>query len=102
MKDGHWSGIVGRSNAYEDFAVPESMRPIVDRTQEFLGSCDHVIIRARSLLLRAVKRFQETGEASFQDPAIDWGRIRAISFAYPHDGDWKSVDAFDPPAVAAE
>jgi len=53
-------------------------------------------------LLRAVKHFQETGEASFQDPSIDWGRIRAISFAYPHGGDWKGVDAFDPPAVAAE
>ena len=102
MKDGHWSGITGRSNAYEDFAVQESMGPIVDRNQEFLGSCDHVIIRARSLLLRAVKHFQETGEASFQDPSIDWGRIRAISFAYPHGDDWTSVDAFDPPAVAAE
>jgi len=50
----------------------------------------------------ALNRFQETGEASFQDPSIDWSRIRAISFAYPHGGDWKSVDAFDPPAVAAE
>ena len=25
MKDGHWSGITGRGNAYEDFAVQESM-----------------------------------------------------------------------------
>lgn len=78
------------------------MGQLLGRTQEFLGSCDHVIIRARSLLLRAVKHLRETGEASFQDPVIDRGRIRAISFAYPHGGDWKSVDAFDPPAVAAE
>jgi hypothetical protein len=102
MKDGHWSGITGRSNAYEDFAVQESMGPIVDRTQEFLGSCDHVIIRARSLLLRAVRQFQETGQASFQDSSIDWGRIRAISFAYPRGEDWTQVDAFSPPAEAAE
>ena len=33
MEDGHWSGIIGRGNAYEDFAVQESMGPIVDRTQ---------------------------------------------------------------------
>ncbi len=32
MKAGHWSGIVGRGNAYEDFVVQESMGPIVDRT----------------------------------------------------------------------
>ena len=102
MKDGHWSGIVGRGNAYEDFAVQESMGPIVDRSKEFLGSCDHVIIRARSQLLRAVARYQETGEISFTGPEVDFRRIRAISFAYPKGGDWREIDAFNPPAVAAE
>lgn len=102
MKHGHWSGIVGRGNAYEDFAVQESMGPIVDRSKEFLASCDHVIIRARSQLLRAVKAFQETGELSFMGPEVDFSHIRAISFAYPKDQDWRDVDAFDPPMVAAE
>jgi phenylpropionate dioxygenase-like ring-hydroxylating dioxygenase large terminal subunit len=102
MKEGHWSGIVGRGNAYEDFAVQESMGPIVDRSKEFLGSCDHVIIRARSQLLRAVKRHQETGEVSFAGPEVDFRRIRAISFAFPKGTDWREVDAFDPPKVAAE
>ncbi len=102
MKEGHWSGIVGRGNAYEDFAVQESMGPIVDRSREFLGTCDHVIIRARSQLLRAVNRFQETGETSFNGPEVQFDRIRAISFAFPKDGDWKSIDAFNPPAMAAE
>ena len=45
MKEGHWSGIVGRGNPYEDFVVQESMGPIVDRTKEFLGQCDSVIVR---------------------------------------------------------
>jgi len=102
MKDGHWSGLVGRGNAYEDFMVQESMGPIVDRSQEFLGSCDHVIIRARSLLMRAVKNHQETGEVSFCGPEVDFGRIRAISFAYPEGSDWRQIDAFNPPAMAAE
>ncbi len=102
MKDGHWSGIVGRGNAYEDFAVQESMGPIVDRSMEFLASCDHVIIRARSQLLRAVNRYMETGEVSFSGPEVAFDRIRAISFAYPKGGDWKSIDAFNPPALAAE
>lgn len=102
MKAGHWSGIVGRGNAYEDFVVQESMGPIVDRSKEFLGSCDHVIIRARSQLLRAVKRFEDTGEVSFAGPEVDFGRIRAISFAFPKGGDWREIDAFNPPAIAAE
>ena len=102
MKAGHWSGIVGRGNAYEDFVVQESMGPIVDRSKEFLGSCDHVIIRARSQLLRAVKRYEETGEVSFTGPEVDFGRIRAISFAFPKGGDWREIDAFNPPAIVAE
>jgi nitrite reductase/ring-hydroxylating ferredoxin subunit len=102
MKNGHWSGIVGRGNAYEDFAVQESMGPIVDRSKEFLASCDHVIIRARSQLLRAVTAFQETGELAFMGPEIDFSHIRAISFAFQKDQDWREVDAFNPPMVAAE
>jgi nitrite reductase/ring-hydroxylating ferredoxin subunit len=102
MKEGHWSGIVGRGNAYEDFAVQESMGPIVDRSKEFLGTCDHVIIRARSQMMRAVNRFRETGETSFNGPEVDFQRIRAISFAYPKGQDWREIDAFNPPQMAAE
>lgn len=102
MKAGHWSGIVGRGNAYEDFVVQESMGPLVDRSQEYLGTCDRVIYRARRLLLDAVERYQDTGEASFAGPDVDYAHIRAISFAYPKGLDWREIDAFDPPAVAAE
>ncbi len=78
------------------------MGPIVDRSKEFLGSCDHVIIRARSQLLRAVSRFQRTGETSFNGEEVQFDRIRAISFAYPKGKDWREIDAFNPPAMAAE
>jgi hypothetical protein len=94
MKDGHWSGIMGRGNAYEDFAVQESMGPIVDRTQEYLGTCDRVIYRARKLLLDAVKRHRDTGELSFTGENIDWAGIRAVSFAYPGEMDWRDVDPY--------
>ena len=102
MKDGHWSGIIGRGNAYEDFAVQESMGPIVDRTQEYLGTCDRVIYRARTLLLDAVKRFRDTGELSFADDGIDFSMIRAVSFAFGKDEDWREFDAHELAAVAAE
>ena len=99
MKDGHWTGIVGRGNAYEDFIVQESMGPIVDRSKEHLGSCDLVILRARSMLLRAVEKYRETGELSFAGPDVEFNKIRAISFAYPQGEDWKEIDAFNPPSL---
>ena len=92
MKAGHWSGIVGRGNAYEDFAVQESMGPIVDRTKEYLGTCDRVIYRARGLLLDAVKRHRDTGELAFAAEDIDFSAIRAVSFAFPEDADWREID----------
>lgn len=93
MKRGHWSGITGRGNAYEDFVVQESMGEIVDRSQEYLGTCDRVIYRARQMLLAAIKRFQETGELSFTDDEIDFSAIRAVSFAFPKEEDWRDFDA---------
>jgi hypothetical protein len=101
MKDGHWSGITGRGNAYEDFAVQESMGPIVDRSQEYLGTCDRVIYRARRLLLGAVRRHRETGEVSFAGEGIDFAGIRAVSFAFPSGTDWRDVEP-EATAQAAE
>jgi phthalate 4,5-dioxygenase oxygenase subunit len=95
MKDGHWSGIMDRGNAYEDFAVQESMGPIVDRSKEYLGTCDRVIYRARRLLLDAVRKHRETGELSFASEDIDFGGIRAVSFAFPGDADWREVDPYE-------
>jgi len=89
------SGITGRGNAYEDFAVQESMGPIVDRSQEYLGTCDRVIYRARKLLLEAVKRHHDTGELSFATDDIDYRGIRAVSYAYPSDADWREIDPYE-------
>jgi hypothetical protein len=91
MAAGHWSGIVDRGNPYEDFAVQESMGPIVDRTQEYLGTCDRVIYRARQLLLDAVRRHQATGAVAFRDEVVDFARIRALSYVFPREGDWRTA-----------
>ena len=45
MAEGHWSGITGRGNAYEDFAVQESMGAIVDRSQQ-VDQVSHRDLRA--------------------------------------------------------
>jgi hypothetical protein len=96
MAEGHFTGILGRGNAYEDFIVQESMGPIVDRSQEFLGTCDVVIVRSRKILLDAIRQYQTDGTLSFTGPGIDFNRIRALSFAYPKGGDWKRIDPFNP------
>jgi phthalate 4,5-dioxygenase len=98
MKRGHWSGIVGRGNAYEDFVVQESMGPIVDRSKQHLGRCDLVILRARRMLLRAIEAYQGEGKISFTGEGVEFAKIRAISFAYPRGEDWKEIDAFNPPS----
>jgi hypothetical protein len=51
------------------------------------------------MLLRAIEAYQAEGEISFAGDEVDFARIRAISFAYPHGEDWKTIDAFNPPAL---
>ena len=53
-----------------------------------------MIYRARKLLLEAVRRHRDTGELSFVGEGIDWASIRAVSFAYPGDADWREVDPY--------
>jgi len=99
MKEGHWSGIVGRQNAYEDFIVQESMGRIVDRSREYLGAADVVISLARRLLLQAVRKHQEDGTVPFITDDVDFAGLRAISVSYPRGADWRGIDAFNPPEL---
>jgi hypothetical protein len=54
-----------------------------------------VIYRARRLLLDAVKRHGETGELAFVSEDIDFSAIRAVSFAFPGEIDWREVDPLE-------
>jgi len=104
MKDGHWSGIVGRVNAYEDFVVQESMGAIVDRTKEYLGASDVVISLARRQLLKAVDDHRTSGAVPFvrkEEQPIDYAAIRALSIKVPREVRWKELDTFDPPVFEA-
>jgi phenylpropionate dioxygenase-like ring-hydroxylating dioxygenase large terminal subunit len=103
MKAGHWSGILGNFT-YEDFIVEESMGPIADRSQEFLGSSDLVIVRARRLLQKALQDHAEGRLPFGLDQNLDYSRIRALATCFPASRDWREIDPRDPPveAVAAE
>jgi nitrite reductase/ring-hydroxylating ferredoxin subunit len=96
MTAGHWSGILGNFT-YEDFVVEESMGPIVDRSQEFLGTSDAVIVRARRMLLEALRE-HEQGKLPFGlDRDLDYGRIRALAIRMPASLDWREIDPLAPP-----
>ena len=66
MRQGNWSGIEGVNS--QDFAVVESMGPIVDRTREHLGVSDMAVIRMRRRMLDAVRAHQAGGPPLGLDP----------------------------------
>src|ERR671934_2892360 len=69
-----FSGIEGVNT--QDRAVQESMGPVVDRSQEYLGPADKAIIATRRLLLQAVKTVQAGGDPPATDES--YYSLRAI------------------------
>jgi hypothetical protein len=72
----------------QDKAVGESMGPIMDRTNEHLGTSDAMIIRTRRKLMASAKALAEEGIAP---PGVDTPhgyRHRSGSIILPRDADW--------------
>ena len=103
MKRGDWAGIEGVNS--QDFAVVESMGPIVDRTREHLGASDVAVIRMRRRMLEAVRAFMVGGEPLGLDSAIPYERIATDERIVPIDTPWQAVAAkageWVPPATVA-
>jgi phthalate 4,5-dioxygenase len=80
-----FSGIEGVNT--QDRAVQESMGPVVDRSQEYLGPADKAIITMRRLLLQAIN----TVEAGGDPPAADdsYYRLRAVERIVSDGVDWR-------------
>ena len=87
-----YSGIVGIP--LQDQAIMESMGPIVDRTQEHLGSSDRMVMVTRRVLLKAVRDYKETGAlpAVLDNPALCRG-ARGGDTMVPAGTDW--LDAYE-------
>jgi phenylpropionate dioxygenase-like ring-hydroxylating dioxygenase large terminal subunit len=96
MKNGHFSGIT-KNFVYEDFIIEESMGPIMDRSKEFLGSSDAVIVRTRRMLLRALDNHAQGKMPFGLDENVDYRAIRALAIRYPKGEDWKTFDTKQPP-----
>jgi phthalate 4,5-dioxygenase oxygenase subunit len=97
MKEGHWTGITSILQ-FEDFVAEESMGPIVDRSREYLGSSDSIIIRVRRMLLQAVREYQRSGKPPFGVlDQIDYTKVRALGIRFKNDITWKQIDTLNPP-----
>ena len=84
------SGIFGINT--EDFAVQESMGPIIDRSTENLGQSDLAVVHYRRLMLDAVDKFSTSGELppGLRDP-VDFGQLKSAEAIVPLDTDWTAV-----------
>ena len=71
----------------QDRAIQESMGPIVDRTQEFLGPADIAIVAARKLLEEAIETVKDDGEPLGVAPT--YYNIRAAQDTYAKNDNWK-------------
>lgn len=96
MKGGHFSGML-KNFVYEDFIIEESMGPVMDRSQEFLGTSDAVIVRTRRMFLKALDDHARGILPFGAGEDIDYRAIRSLAIRFPKDTDWKSLDMKNPP-----
>src|SRR5262245_32452209 len=90
----------------QDQAITESMGPIIDRTQEHLGTSDAMIIRTRWRVITAARALRDTGlvPPGVADPTVY--RYRSGGVILPRDADWREATmglqrASSPPAPTA-
>lgn len=95
MKAGSFAGIDGVLQ--QDFAVQESMGPIVARLPEHLGTSDVAVIRMRRRMLDALDAFEERGEILGRD-SIRHVTLRAEQIVGPNDVPWKRLESIGNPA----
>ena len=70
-----FTGIVGINT--QDVAIQEGMGPIVDRSEEHLGSTDRAIVALRRLLMEATRMVAAGGTPRGADPAT-YRNVRAV------------------------
>ncbi|MCL6562433.1 MAG: Rieske 2Fe-2S domain-containing protein [Firmicutes bacterium] len=83
-----FTGIVGVNT--QDFALQETMEPIVDRSKERLGTADAAIIAARQLLLEALRDCEQGRTPRGVDPATH-RNIRGCDWIIPKKESWEKI-----------
>jgi phenylpropionate dioxygenase-like ring-hydroxylating dioxygenase large terminal subunit len=101
QRAGSFTGIPGIHQ--QDQAITESMGPIIDRTQEHLGTSDAMIIRTRRRVIAAARSLRDAGVVppGVDDPTVY--HYRSGGVILPRAADWREATrglqrAFSPPA----
>ncbi len=76
----------------QDFALQEGMGPIVDRSEEYLGSTDRAIVTLRNVLLEAMIAVEKGEPAPGTDPATHRG-VRPYDGVVPPGSTWREAFA---------
>ncbi len=88
QKTSTFTGITGLNT--QDFALQEGMGPIVDRSQEFLGTSDRAIVTMRRILLGAINAVNSGEAAPALDPDLTKD-VRAHDGLVPANAEWREV-----------
>ena len=67
----------------------ESMGPIADRTRERLGASDLAIVQFRRIMVDAVQRFRDGGDAL--GAGRDWSHLRSFEGVVPKTTEWRTL-----------
>ena len=73
----------------QDHAITESMGPIVDRTQEHLGSTDRAVVIGRHLLIQAANKVRQGADPMGLQPS--YYNIRALGKILPAGIRWQEA-----------
>jgi phthalate 4,5-dioxygenase len=87
-----YSGIKGLNT--QDYALQEGMGPIVDRSQEFLGTSDRAIVSMRRQLIEATHTVAQGGDAPGAAPQSH-AKIRPVDRILDAGQAWRDVFAED-------
>jgi hypothetical protein len=92
QKEKTMTGIVGINT--QDFALQEGMGPIVDRSQEHLGTTDRAIIVLRQVLMEALDTLERGGTPHAVDPAT-YRNVRSFDRTIANGADWRAETRAD-------
>jgi len=92
MKAGNFTGISGIPA--QDMAMWESMGPIVDRTQDYLGASDLAVFQFRKQMIAAAKEFRDGGPAiGTTEPRIPHVKLASFQGIVPKGTNWRTLGA---------
>ncbi len=90
MKKGDFTGIKGIPA--QDMAMWESMGPITDRTEDYLGSSDLAVFQFRKQMIAAAKQVQQGGPAiGTTEPHIPHVKLASFEGIVPKTTNWRTL-----------